>query len=86
MIIVYILLALMIVNAGGVFYWFKSKEDSAKREIFHSKEVAYQIIEDAKKEAEKLKKIQIIEAKEEWFKIQNKYEEKLITAKKNLIF
>jgi len=84
MIIVYILLALMIVNAGGVFYWFKSKEDSAKREIFHSKEVAYQIIEDAKKEAEKLKKIQIIEAKEEWFKIQNKYEEKINNRQKEL--
>ena len=46
------------------------KKSSADRKILSSNDLAKKIIDDAKKETENLKKAAILEAKEEWYKVQ----------------
>ncbi|MBT4575346.1 MAG: DUF3552 domain-containing protein, partial [Candidatus Cloacimonetes bacterium] len=60
------------------------KKSSADKNILSSNELANKIINDAKQETETLKKEAILEAKEEWYRVQKKYEEEINTRKREI--
>ena len=60
------------------------KKSSADKKILSSNEFAKKIINDAKQETENLKKTAILEAKEEWYKVQKEYEEEINTRKREI--
>jgi len=60
------------------------KKSSADKKILSSNELAKKIIDDAKQETENLKKAAILEAKEEWYKVQKEYEEEINTRKREI--
>ncbi|MBN1327084.1 MAG: ribonuclease Y [Candidatus Cloacimonetes bacterium] len=60
------------------------KRTADNKNILKSTELAKKIISDANHEAENLKKSAVLEAKEEWFKTQKKYEEEISSRKKEL--
>lgn len=60
------------------------KRAAANKNILDSTELAKKIVEDAKVEAVQLKKSATLEGKEEWYRVQKKYEEEINTRKKEL--
>ncbi|MBN2460105.1 MAG: ribonuclease Y [Candidatus Cloacimonetes bacterium] len=60
------------------------KRAKDNRNILKSNELARKILADAKHESENLKKSAVLEAKEEWYKTQKKYEEEINSRKKEL--
>ncbi len=60
------------------------KRTTDNRNILRSNELAKKIIDDARQESENLKKSAALEAKEEWYKTQKKYEEEINSRKKEL--
>ena len=60
------------------------KKSTADKKILSSNEFAKKIIDDAKQETENLKKAAILEAKEEWYKVQKEYEEEINTRKREI--
>ena len=54
------------------------------RNILKANELAKKILKDAGQEADNLKKAAVLEAKEEWYKTQKKYEEDISGRKKEL--
>ncbi|HHE37980.1 MAG TPA: ribonuclease Y [Candidatus Cloacimonetes bacterium] len=60
------------------------KKATGNRNILKSNELANKIINDAKQESDTLKKEVILQAKEEWYKTQKKYENEINDRKKEL--
>ncbi len=60
------------------------KRTAANKNILNSNELAKKIIDDAKIEANQLKKSATLEGKEEWYKVQKKYEEEINLRKKEI--
>ncbi|MCK5051314.1 MAG: DUF3552 domain-containing protein, partial [Candidatus Cloacimonetes bacterium] len=60
------------------------RKSSADKRILSSNEFAKKIIDDAKHETENLKKTAILEAKEEWYKVQKEYEDEISTRKREI--
>ncbi len=60
------------------------RKAAGNKKILHANELAKKIIDDSKKEADNLKKSIVLEAKEEWYKTQLKYEEEIAVRKREL--
>lgn len=60
------------------------KKTSDNKNILKATELARKIIDDSQQEVERLKKTAILEAREEWYKTQKKYEEEINLRKKEL--
>ncbi|MBN1948721.1 MAG: ribonuclease Y [Candidatus Cloacimonetes bacterium] len=60
------------------------KKTSDNKNILRATELAKKIIDDSQQEVERLKKTAILEAREEWYKTQKKYEEEINLRKKEL--
>ncbi|MBP7563196.1 MAG: ribonuclease Y [Candidatus Cloacimonetes bacterium] len=74
--IIYIITTLigLILGFGISFALYIIKKNTAFKEITQTEAIAKDIIEKAKRESEDLKKKVVLDAKEEWFKIQKGYE------------
>jgi ribonuclease Y len=72
---------------GAVFFiiYVAIKRAQDNRNILNSNELAKKIIEDAKVESENLKKAAVLEAKEKWYKKQQKLEGEIDLRKKELL-
>lgn len=76
--LVYILPIIGIIAGFLIAYViYISKKNTSFREITHAKEIATNLVENAKKEGEDLKKKALLDGKEEWFKIQKNYENEI---------
>lgn len=60
------------------------RKAAGNKKILQANELAKKIIDDSKKEADTLKKSIVLEAKEEWYRTQKKYEEEIATRKREL--
>jgi len=60
------------------------KKATDNKNILKSSELAKKIISDAKQESDSLKKTVVLEAKEDWYKTQKRYEEEINLRKKEL--
>lgn len=60
------------------------KKTAADKNILKANELAKKIIDDAKSEIVNVKKSAILEAKEEWFKVQKGYEDEINSRKKEI--
>lgn len=80
---VYSLIAFILgVGVVAVFYFIQ--RDKALKQITHAKSIANNLIEESKIEAEKIKKATVLEAKDEWYRVQRKYEEEIKDRQKEL--
>jgi len=66
------------------FVYFFTKKRIANEKILEANELAKKIINDAKSEAETIRKATILEAKEKWYKEQKRYENEIESRKKEL--
>jgi ribonuclease Y len=66
------------------FVYFFAKKRIANEKILEANELAKKIINDAKSEAETIRKATILEAKEKWYKEQKRYENEIESRKKEL--
>ncbi|MBC8384494.1 MAG: ribonuclease Y [Candidatus Cloacimonetes bacterium] len=64
--------------------FFAVKKSTDNKNIIKSNELAKKILSDAAQESETLKKTAVLEAKENWFKTQKKYEDEINGRKKEL--
>lgn len=60
------------------------KRTTINKNILNSTELAKKIIDDAKQESIQLKKNATLEGKEEWYKVQKKYEDEINSRKKEI--
>ncbi len=78
-----IIIGVAIGIVAALIYYLIKKNISNKK-ILEANELAQKIVNDAKSEAETLKKATILEAKEKWYKEQRKYENEIEQRKKEL--
>ncbi len=84
--IIYIITTLigLVLGFGISFALYVIKKNTAFKEISQTEEIAKDIIEKAKKESEDLKKKIVLDAKEEWFKVQKGYENEIKERQKEV--
>jgi len=66
------------------FLILMAKKTAGNKTILSAQELGKKMIEDTKVEAESLKKAAVLEAKEEWFKVQKGYEAEISERKKEI--
>jgi len=81
--LVYILIGL-VAGVGTILILFFTRRAKVQKELFESRRIAGTLIDEARKEADTLKKTTVLEAKDEWYKIQKKEEEVIIERQREL--
>ncbi len=84
--IIYIITTLVGLALGAAvsfaFYWIK--KDTAFKQITHAEQISKDLIEKAKVDSEDLKKKVVLDAKDEWFKLQKTYENEIKERQKEV--
>jgi ribonuclease Y len=73
-----------ILALAGVFVFYLTRRNKVRAELFEANRQSAQIIEQAQRDAETLKKNKVFEAREEWYKVKKKQEEEIAEHQKEL--
>ncbi|MCD4828630.1 MAG: ribonuclease Y [Candidatus Cloacimonetes bacterium] len=72
------------VGFGLIMFIYIIRRNKVKQDLVENRRLADSIVDEARKETDTLKKTTILEAKDEWYKVQKKEEELLLERQKEL--
>jgi ribonucrease Y len=74
----------VILALACVIVFYMSRRKKVRADLFEASRQATQIIEEAQREAESIKKTKVLEAREEWYKVKKKQEDEIAEHQKEL--